>query len=316
MITFLAENHIPYKEHVPLSTFTGMNHIGILSLIAYPYTIEQLKIIYLKAVTNKLSFDILGGITNTYLSNNYQRDIVIVTTKLKGMEKKDDTIWVECGYSLTKIARELSLDGITGYEGFIGIPGTIGAAAINNSGAFDASISNVVKKVKILTPKGNITCLTNEELKYSPRNSILKRCIEKGVVLCVELDTANKDKIDNIQNRIKVYTTFRKKHIDGKRKSLGSVFLSSTLKEIAKRHKVAIFMKKIINQPFRLFHNKKINTFLDFLFLGKPSLAKHCDSLNRFCWQKNTKEDDFMEYLNYMQKLADNQLKLEIEIRK
>lgn len=57
-------------------------------------------------------------------------------------------------------------------------------------------------------------------------------------------------------------------------------------------------------------------TFLDFLFLGKPSLAKHCDSLNRFCWKKDTKEEDFMEYLNYMQKLAGNQLKLEIEIRK
>ena len=98
---------------------------------------------------------------------------------------------------------------------------------------------------------------------------------------------------------------------------MGSIFVSSSLTEIGKRHKIAIFTKKIINQPFKFFfHNTSINTFLDFLFLGKPSLAKHCDNLNRFCWQKNTKEDDFMKYLNYMQKLAGNQLKLEIEIRK
>lgn len=146
MITFLTKNHIPYKEYIPLSNFTGMNQIGILPLIVYPETIEQLKSIYLKAITDKLSFDILGGITNTYLSNNYQRDIIIVTTKLKGIEKTNETIWVECGYSLTKIAWELSSEGITGYEGFIGIPGTIGAAAINNSGAFNTSISNIVKK--------------------------------------------------------------------------------------------------------------------------------------------------------------------------
>ena len=284
MITFLKNNQIPYKENIPLSEFTGMNQMGILPLIVYPKTIEQLKITYLKIINSKLSFDILGGVTNTYLSNNYQRDIIIVTTKLKGIKKSDETIWVECGYSLTKIARELSSEGITGYEGFIGIPGTIGAAAINNSGAFNTTISNVVKKVKILTPQGNFIDLNNTELKYTSRNSVLKKNLEKGIVLCVELDITDKDNIENIQTKIKAINTFRKNYIDGKHKSLGSIFVSSTLKEIGKRHKLAIFTKKIINQPFKLFiHNNQFNTFLDFLFLGKPSLAKHCDSLNRFC---------------------------------
>ena len=317
MITFLKNNQIPYKEHIPLSEFTGMNQMGILPLIVYPKKIEQLKTIYLKIINSKLSFDILGGITNTYLSNNYQRDIIIVTTKLKGIEKSDETIWVECGYSLTKIARKLSSEGITGYEGFIGIPGTIGAAAINNSGAFNSNISNVVKKVRLLTPQGHTIDLNNTELKYTTRNSVLKNNLEKGIVLCVELDITNKDTIENIQTKIKTVNTFRKSYIDGKHKSLGSIFVSSTLREIGKRHKLAIFTKRIINQPFKLFiHNNRFNTFLDFLFLGKPSLAKHCDSLNRFCWKKDTKEEDFMEYLNYLQKLAGNQLKLEIEIRK
>lgn len=152
---------------------------------------------------------------------------------------------------------------------------------------------------------------------FNVRNSILKRNLGKGIVLYVELNTTNKDNVDNILNRIKIYNAFRKTQVDGKRKSLGSIFVSSSLKEIGRRHKIAIFTKKVINQPIKFFfHNTRINTFLDFLFLGKPSLAKHCDNLNRFCWQKNTKEDDFMEYLNYMQKLAGNQLKLEIEIRK
>lgn len=317
MITFLTQNNILYKKDIPLSNFTGMNQMGILPLIVYPNTIEQLKIIYLKIINNKLSFDILGGLTNTYLSNNYQRNVIIVTTKLKGIEKNDSSIWVECGYNLTKIARELSSKGITGYESFIGIPGTIGAAAINNSGAFNTSISNVVQKVKILTPQGDITYLTNEELQYTNRNSVLKKNLGKSIVLSVQLNITNKDNIENIQKRIRTYNILRKKRIDGKRKSLGSIFVSSSLQEIGKRHKKAIFIKKIINYPFKLFfHNNRINTFLDFLFLGKPSLAKHCDNLNRFCWQKNTQENDFMEYLNYMQKLADNQLKLEIEIRK
>lgn len=310
MITFLKNNQIPYKEHIPLSEFTGMNQMGILPLIVYPKKIKQLKTIYLKIINSKLSFDILGGITNTYLSNNYQRDIIIVTTKLKGIEKSDETIWVECGYSLTKIARKLSSEGITGYEGFIGIPGTIGAAAINNSGAFNSSISNVVKKVRLLTPQGHTIDLNNTELKYTTRNSVLKKNLEKGIVLCVELDITNKDTIENIQTKIKTVNTFRKSYIDGKHKSLGSIFVSSTLREIGKRHKLAIFTKRIINQPFKLFiHNNRFNTFLDFLFLGKPSLAKHCDSLNRFCWKKRHQRRRFYGILKLYAKISRKSIK-------
>lgn len=267
MITFLKNNQIPYKENIPLSEFTGMNQMGILPLIVYPKTIEQLKITYLKIINSKLSFDILGGVTNTYLSNNYQRDIIIITTKLKGIKKSDETIWVECGYSLTKIARELSSEGITGYEGFIGIPGTIGAAAINNSGAFNTTISNVVKKVKILTPQGNFIDLNNTELKYTSRNSVLKKNLEKGIVLCVELDITDKDNIENIQTKIKAINTFRKNYIDGKHKSLGSIFVSSTLKEIGKRHKLAIFTKRLSTNPSNyLFTITNLIHFLIFYF--------------------------------------------------
>lgn len=159
--------------------------------------------------------------------------------------------------------------------------------------------------------------MNNKDLCYSTRNSILKEHAIDGIVIAVTLYARNKDKVENIKSRIQKIEQIRRAKIDGRRKSLGSVFVSTTMAEIAKRHRVVILLKKIVNQPFKLlFHSNRINTFLDFLFLGKPSLAKHCDSLNRFCWDKDTTEADFYKYIDSMQKLANNKLRLEIEIRK
>lgn len=154
-------------------------------------------------------------------------------------------------------------------------------------------------------------------MNYSTRNSILKEHKIDGIVLSVTLSTKNNDNLENIKARIQKVVQIRKEKIDGHRKSLGSVFVAATMAEIAKRHRIGIMMKKMVNVPFKLlFHSNRINTFLDFLFLGLPSLAKHCDSMNRFCWDKDTTEADFYRYINSMQKLAGNKLKLEIDIKK
>lgn len=145
MIGFLKTNEIYYKENVQLSELSGMNVQGLLPIVAYPNSMSQLANLYIEVVRRNITYDILAGLTNTYLSNGYFRDIVIMTTKVKEkIRENEDRVWVGCGYSLTKISNEFSREGIAGYEGFVGIPGTIGAAAINNSGAFNSSMSKVV----------------------------------------------------------------------------------------------------------------------------------------------------------------------------
>ena len=318
MIEFLKQKDISYKENMPLAKLTGMNVQGLLPVVAYPDTIEKLSALYKFVVSRGRSYEVLGGLSNTYLPNNYCRDIVIVTTRVRTLEKvNEENICVGCGYNLTKLSRELSTKSITGYEGFIGIPGTVGAAAINNSSAFNSSMSKVVVSVDILTNGGGILTMYNKDMNYSTRTSVLKEHKIDGIVLSVTLNTKNNDNLENINARIQKVVQIRKEKIDGHRKSLGSIFVATTMSEIAKRHRIAIALKKIVNQPFKLlFHSNKVNTFLDFLFLGKPSLAKHCDSMNRFCWDKGTTEADFYRYINSMQKLAGNKLKLEIDIKK
>lgn len=317
MRDFLMQKQIPYKESVMIGQLTGMNQKGILPLVVYPDSINKLKNLMIEIWKRGISYDILGGLSNTYLCESYYRDIVIITTYVRDYIHQYKSILIGCGYNLTKLSNELSNEGIAGYEGFIGIPGTVGAAAINNSGAFTSSMSKVVLGILLLNEKGDEEFLNKEQLQYNTRNSLLKRNLKRGVVLAVTLDISKKTDTKSLIEKINMFKKIRKEKIDGKRKSLGSIFVSSTLHNLYKHHRIAILLKKILNQPLKLlFHDQRINTYMDFLFLGKPTLAKHCDSLNRFSWDKNTTEKDFFFYLDSMQKLAHNELTLEIEIKK
>lgn len=317
IIEYITRNSIGYKTNVKLSEMTGMNQEGVIPMLVLPSNVDQLVDLYKLIIDDKLTVDVLGGLSNTYLSSSYYRDIVIKTTKVNNVAYKEKSVIAECGCSLTKISRELSSKGYSGYEGFIGIPGSIGAAAINNSGACGSSMDKVVKNVIVLLTDGTIRIISNEEMKYENRSSILKRKNEGFVVLAVELSIENTDDVSSISKKIEKNKQYRADKIDGKRKSLGSCFVATSLIELTKRNKFRLLIKKLLHGIIKLFNNSpQLNTYLDFLFLGHPELAKHCDSLNRFTWDKETKESDFFHYIETMQELSNHNLKLEIEIRR
>lgn len=317
MKQFLKSNNIFFKENVKLSELTGMYQDGTLPLIVYPSSFHQMCLLYEYIKSHKMSYDVLGGITNTYLASTYHRDVLIKTNRLNTIEYKIGTVDVACGCSLSKVSRDLSNKGYDGYDGFVGIPGTVGAAAINNSGAFSSSMSKVVNAVTILNGEGKISKLNNEQLLYSTRSSVLKGNLDGYVLLSVELDISRKESPEIIKSRIEKNLLYRKNVIDGKRKSLGTCFVASTMNNLYLKHKKRFFFKKIVRGIMLPVNaSQRVNTYLDFLFLGHPELSKYCDSLNRFVWDKDTKEQDFFYYINTMQSLADNKLQLEIEIRK
>ena len=314
--SFLNHHGIAFKEQVPIALLTGMGQDGRLPLVVYPNSVEQLTDMLQEVLKRNFSFDVFGGLTNTYLCSNYQRAVIIITSQVKDISFGDGKLMVGCGYNLTKLARELCKKGIAGYDGLIGIPGTVGAAAINNSSAFETSLSKVVRSLTVLDKNGKKNILSNADMQYSLRSSRLKHNND-FIVLSVELDISRHADKDVLNERISRQTRYRQEMIDGKRKSLGSVFVSPSLKAIGSRHWFRIYAKKICYAPLKLlFHSQRVNTWMDFLFLGHPRLARHCDSLNRFTWGPKTKESDFFNYINTMQRLADDKLELEIEIKR
>lgn len=313
---FLEENKIDYKTNVLLSALTGMNISGTIPILAKPNTIEQLRFLYSYVCDSQYSFDIVGGLTNTYLSSSFYRDVLIQTTKVKDVIIGQDSITVGCGYNLTKLSKELCNDEVAGYEGFVGIPGTIGAAAINNTGAFTSVMSDVVLSVTIIDTDGNTHKFSNQDMQYQTRSSFLKGR-HFGVLLSVDLDISKKSVKEEIEKKVKAYTNIRKLDIDGNRKSLGSIIAGHTLPLLWKEHNVANIVRKILYMPFKHTRfRKKVQCVTEFLVLGGVRFIKHCDNIGRFCWTKSTTEKDFLDYIQFITEKSNNRIKLEIEIKK
>lgn len=313
---FLEENNIPYSVDEPLHKVTGMNLPGKISILARPINVCQLSLLYNYIIENQISYEILGGLSNTYLCSFFDRDIVVRTINVKEIIRGDKEICVGCGCNLTQLSKELSREGVAGFEGLIGIPGTVGAAAINNSGAFDSVMSDLVKGVTIITKQGVELFLSNKELHYSTRNSVLKGN-DFGVLLSVTIDVSKHADPQIISDKIVRYTSIRRRDIDGKRKSLGSIISGHTIQNIWRENKIANIIRKVIYAPFkRTRFRKKMQCFSEFIVLGGRRFIKHCDNIGRFCWTKNTREEDFLDYIDFIKSKSNNTIELEIEIKR
>lgn len=311
---------IPFQENVPIRQLTGINQQGVLPLVAMPHTCEQMHQLCGYVTVQQLTYEIIGGATNTYFCEGFTRDVVILTRQLNHITfHVDGSFTAECGYGLSKLSRQMVDKGYVGFEGLAGIPGTIGAAVINNSGAFGCEMKDVVWQCQVLSLKdGAMQTLTKEELEFSTRHSSLKG--KTGYcLLSVTFTPPHKSPytIKELQAIMRRNIEVRRTKIDGKRKSLGTVFVASTMQQLYQRHRFAMLAWKVLNIPNRLFfHRQDWSLFLQFLCLGHPELAKHCDSIGRFCWDKDTTEKDFFNYIDTMQALAGGKLKLEIEIKR
>lgn len=312
---FLEDNSISYKSNVLLSSLTGMSLNGHISLIAYPDSVERLKILFCYVLRNQFTYEIIGCLTNTYLCEGFNRDIVISTCMVKEITQTENSVVVGCGCGLSALARKLTLEGYNHYTGLVGIPGTIGAATINNSGAFGDSMEAVVESVTIIDSKGTEVVYSVDALKYSPRYSSLKNQ-KFGVLLYV---TLRLDKVENPQDIIEKMNNnqiIRKQLIDGKRKSLGSIIAGYSIQNLWKEHPIANVVKKVLYAPFRgTKYWKKAQCVAEFLVLGNLRFIKHCDNIGRFCWSKETQEKDFKDYLAFIETKSNGKIDLEIEIK-
>lgn len=145
-------------------------------------------------------YKIIGGGSNLIFESYYD-GILIKLENLDKMVIKDNIITVESGYNLMKLAMKVSKLGLTGLEFATGIPGTVGGAVVNNSGAYKSDMGYIVKKVKALTPDLKYKEFSNREIEYHYRTSYFKKNPGYIILECViELQKGNKDDIIEIIN--------------------------------------------------------------------------------------------------------------------
>jgi UDP-N-acetylmuramate dehydrogenase len=88
----------------------------------------------------------------------------------------NEHIYIRCGAGENRndIVLRTIAQGRSGLENLVSIPGTIGAAPIQNIGAYGVEAKDVITHVEYSDLKGNIYTLTNNECQFGYRDSIFK----------------------------------------------------------------------------------------------------------------------------------------------
>jgi len=167
---------IELRFHEPLARHTSFRIGGPAEVMAFPGNAEELsKILKMSALldTNPV---ILGAGTNVLAPDAGIPGLVICLKDcLGGMERlSDTTIQVMAGVTMTRAAVFAANLGLSGLEFAHGIPGTVGGGVYMNAGAYGGEICQVCTGVEVMDREGNIRYMTNAEMQFSYRHSILE----------------------------------------------------------------------------------------------------------------------------------------------
>ena len=116
---------------------------------------------------------ILGSGTNVILDNYF--DGTVIKVQLTDIEIHKDYISVGGGVDWAQLIEYCLVNGLYGIENLTHIPGSVGAAPVQNIGAYGVEISSFIKNIECFNLKTKkLETLNNDQCKFGYRNSIFK----------------------------------------------------------------------------------------------------------------------------------------------
>ena len=167
-------HNLEYLEDVSLKKYNTYRLNTIARYLIFPRDVLELKELINYLRINKIKYIVLGNGSNVIFKNDVYEGVVISLKYFDNKKVKGDTIVVGAGYSLVKLSMECARHGLAGLEFASGIPGLVGASTAMNAGAYNYSMSEVVTRVKVLTPSLEEKILENKDLEFTYRHSFFK----------------------------------------------------------------------------------------------------------------------------------------------
>ena len=193
------------KINHPMKDVTSFHIGGNADFFVRPTSVAD--IIEILNIAKDYSYPvfIMGNGSNLLVSDKGIRAIVIqLSDNFNKLTRIDDyTVEVDAGMSMTSLSKYFLEHSLSGFEFACGIPGTLGGAVTMNAGAYDSMMSNVVTEVIALDKNMNLRKISNENMKFAYRNSIIAK--ENMVVLTVRI-RLEKGNYDDIKAKITDYT--------------------------------------------------------------------------------------------------------------
>lgn len=169
------------KTDEPMKDHTTFRVGGPAEFFVMPETADEVRTLVGMCKTEEIDYYIVGNGSNLLVSDRGIRGVVIqIGRAMNGIEIENEVVTAQAGALLSAVAARALEEGLTGFEFASGIPGTLGGACTMNAGAYGSEMKDVLEKVMVLTPAGEVCVLAAEELELGYRTSIIAR---KGYIV-------------------------------------------------------------------------------------------------------------------------------------
>lgn len=169
-----------FIENVPLAQYTTFKIGGPARFFCSVSDEKQLVEAVKFAKKKKLPIFILGGGSNVLVSDDGFNGLVI-RNEMRGMggAGSGNIIASAAGENWDDLVKYTVEHNLCGLENLSAIPGTVGAAPVQNIGAYGVDVSSVIKLVRALdTKEMKFVEFGNKECQFEYRDSLFKK--EKG----------------------------------------------------------------------------------------------------------------------------------------
>jgi len=158
MTAALREAAVPFRENEPLARHTTMGVGGPAAVMALPRSPEELRQTLRLRRELGVAHRVLGGGSNLVAADEGLDELVVNTEELRRIEiREDGEVTAEGGANLIFTVVRCCRAGWRGMESAVGIPGSIGGAAVMNAGAYGFSISDVLREIVVYDAAGERT---------------------------------------------------------------------------------------------------------------------------------------------------------------
>ena len=190
------------RMNEPMAKHTSFRVGGGAEVMAFPKNVRELAELLKVSALLDCKCAILGAGTNVLAPDEGLSGLVICLKDcLDGMERlSDNRIRVMAGVTMSRAAVFAANLGLSGLEFAHGIPGTIGGGVYMNAGAYGGEICQICHRVEVMNRQGNTRWLSNAEMEFSYRHSVLET--SDDLVICAEFNLTP-DQPEEIKARMK-----------------------------------------------------------------------------------------------------------------
>lgn len=211
---------LPFTHKIPFefSANGTMGVGGIAPIALFPQDEQELLQILSMLTERKLSFVVVGNLSNTLVAEGTIEHVVICTKQMRFCRSYGRYLYAESGVTSGRFLHRCIDAGLSGAEFLSGIPCTLGGAVYMNAGVSGEYISSIVDSVRVFRD-GKVQIVCKADCEFAYKNSIFmhNNDILLGVTLHLEQSSPLK-----VREKIARYNEKRAHLPTGK--SLGCIF--------------------------------------------------------------------------------------------